>query len=93
MKEFDFKSYAEEFVKRQEKFLFERLSGINNEYVGFKIQLSLPTTDASKWNELTFKGEYHYSFIGVNNKEDLDRYLKEGYNICKKESLEKFRSL
>lgn len=84
----ELKSYAEEFAKRQTKFLFERLSVFKCEYVGFKILLTLPKTD-SKWHELTFKGEYSYSFLGVDDKKDLEKYINDGYTMFIKKDLDK----
>lgn len=90
--EFNIQEYAREFAKRQSQFLFERLIVIPCEYVGFKILVTFPDTD-NKYHELTFVGEYHYSFIGADNEEELKRCTEQGYSMCKKSELKKYKSV
>lgn len=88
-----FNEHIRNMAKEYDKFLFENLDKIENKFVGYKIKPTIPTMDNTMINECSIKCSNVYQFIGFDNFEEKDHWLKEGYSICEKSDLEKVRGL
>jgi len=81
----------QKIVKEQDEFLMKKLSEIEHEYVGYRINKSEPepciyTTDMYI-SETSMSCNMSFKFIGFDNEKEVDYYIDKGFNIFSKKDI------
>lgn len=91
----DISKMVKEYVQTCDKFVLKNLDTIKHEYVGWRVKHSEPHIGESNFftENYCLKVQIPMEFIGFDDKEEIDIYMKNGFNVCSKKDLEKVRGL
>lgn len=89
-----FKEMVKEYVQTYDKFVLKNLDTIKHEYVGWKVKPMPHIGESNFFTEnYCLKVQIPMEFIGFDDKEGIEYYTKQGFNVCSKKDLEKVRGM
>lgn len=90
----DISKMVKEYVQTYDKFVLKNLDTIKHKYVGWRVKPLEPIGKSNFFTEnYCLKVQISMEFIGFDDKEGIEYYMKQDYNVCSKEDLEKVRGL
>ena len=86
---------VKEYVQTYDKFVLKNLDTIKHKYVGWRVKKPEPNIGESNFftENYCLKVQINMEFIGFDDKEDIEYYANQHYNICSKSDLEKVRGI